>query len=55
MSCKCGYEFCYKCGGKYLACECNKRPHIDIRPIRPIHRPRPILRRNQPVYKEKIV
>ena len=23
MTCRCGYEFCYTCGGKYKACECN--------------------------------
>lgn len=24
MTCRCKYEFCYKCGGKYKACECVK-------------------------------
>jgi len=22
MTCRCKYEFCYKCGGKYMDCEC---------------------------------
>ena len=22
MTCRCGYQFCYKCGGEYLKCEC---------------------------------
>ena len=22
MTCRCKYEFCYKCGGKYMHCEC---------------------------------
>jgi len=25
MTCRCGYEFCYKCGGKYMECECTKK------------------------------
>ena len=24
MKCKCGKEFCYKCGGIYGKCECGK-------------------------------
>ena len=24
MTCRCGYEFCYVCGGKYRACACNQ-------------------------------
>lgn len=24
MTCRCGYQFCYKCGGKYMDCECTK-------------------------------
>ena len=25
MSCRCGFQFCYKCGGKYGDCECVKK------------------------------
>ena len=25
MTCRCGYEFCYVCGGKYKECECVKK------------------------------
>eukprot|EP01017_Pseudomicrothorax_dubius_P042732 TRINITY_DN7017_c0_g1_i11.p1 TRINITY_DN7017_c0_g1~~TRINITY_DN7017_c0_g1_i11.p1 ORF type:complete len:163 (+),score=22.59 TRINITY_DN7017_c0_g1_i11:184-672(+) len=25
MTCRCGYEFCYKCGGKYRQCECMRK------------------------------
>lgn len=24
MVCRCKYEFCYKCGGKYMDCECTR-------------------------------
>jgi len=24
MHCRCGKDFCYKCGGVYLKCECGK-------------------------------
>ena len=23
MTCRCKYEFCYKCGGKYRSCDCK--------------------------------
>ena len=23
MTCRCGYEFCYICGGRYQHCDCN--------------------------------
>jgi hypothetical protein len=39
MTCRCSYQFCYKCGGKYQACECMKP---QIRPIPVGHRPVPI-------------
>ena len=25
MVCRCKYEFCYKCGGKYPDCECARQ------------------------------
>lgn len=25
MVCRCKYEFCYKCGGKYMDCECTRK------------------------------
>ncbi|CAD8060669.1 unnamed protein product [Paramecium primaurelia] len=25
MTCRCGYQFCYVCGGKYLQCECVEK------------------------------
>ena len=35
MTCRCGYEFCYRCGGKYRECECKyqsdfRRFSIDV-------------------------
>ena len=24
MTCRCGYQFCYICGGKYQDCECTR-------------------------------
>ena len=24
MTCRCGNEFCYKCGGPYKECDCKK-------------------------------
>lgn len=31
MSCRCGYQFCYKCGGKYGDCECVKEAQERMR------------------------
>lgn len=31
MSCRCGYQFCYKCGGKYGECECVKEAQERMR------------------------
>lgn len=28
MTCRCKYEFCYKCGGKYRECECVQSKFI---------------------------
>lgn len=25
MTCKCKFEFCYKCGGVYMKCDCFKK------------------------------
>ena len=25
MTCRCGHQFCYKCGGDYPNCECRKQ------------------------------
>jgi len=25
MTCRCKYEFCYKCGGKYMDCDCTRK------------------------------
>lgn len=25
MKCRCGKDFCYKCGGVYMKCECGKQ------------------------------
>ncbi|KAL4439318.1 hypothetical protein ABPG74_016981 [Tetrahymena malaccensis] len=27
MTCRCGYQFCYKCGGVYLKCECTQQQY----------------------------
>lgn len=43
MTCRCSYQFCYVCGGKYGECECIKRqnqPQPRPRP-RPLIEPRP--------------
>ena len=35
MTCRCGYQFCYRCGGKYQACDClkavNNPPPVQAR------------------------
>jgi len=28
MTCRCSYQFCYKCGGKYMACECQRSKRL---------------------------
>lgn len=33
MTCRCKYEFCYKCGGKYRECECVKSKQLIIKKI----------------------
>lgn len=33
MVCRCRYEFCYACGGKYMACKCVEGVQ-NVRPIR---------------------
>lgn len=38
MKCRCGGEFCYKCGGNYGSCACVARN--QLRPV-PVHRPVP--------------
>jgi len=35
MTCRCGYQFCYKCGGKYQECECVRAAQNNIRPNPP--------------------
>jgi len=30
MTCRCKYEFCYKCGGKYRECECMKKTQAQL-------------------------
>lgn len=35
MTCRCGYQFCYKCGGKYQACECMNPQPVPVRNIVP--------------------
>lgn len=40
MTCRCGYQFCYKCGGKYMECECVRKAN-PIHPI-PVARPIPV-------------
>jgi hypothetical protein len=31
MRCRCGKEFCYKCGGVYRACDCRKKIFVLIK------------------------
>lgn len=30
MRCRCGNEFCYKCGGPYGKCECNSGSYCKV-------------------------
>ncbi len=48
MTCRCGEQFCYKCGGKYGACDCMKRPEPIVRPVAVVqrHPPRPAVHKN---------
>ena len=43
MTCRCTYQFCYKCGGKYQACECVKKNQNQVinNGLRQIDRLRP--------------
>jgi len=25
MTCRCKFQFCYKCGGKHMDCECTRK------------------------------
>ena len=52
MSCRCGMQFCYKCGGIYQQCECvlGSRPNVVNQP-QIINDPQnPINLRNQPSF-----
>ncbi|KAL4474799.1 hypothetical protein ABPG74_001495 [Tetrahymena malaccensis] len=35
MTCRCGYEFCYKCGGPHNKCDCNPLiiPYIQVQEL----------------------
>lgn len=41
MTCRCGYQFCYKCGGKYMECECVAEAQRQQNNPRPIPLPNP--------------
>jgi len=30
MTCKCKFQFCYKCGGVYQRCECIEKNKINV-------------------------
>lgn len=30
MTCKCKFEFCYKCGGVYMKCECTEKARLEM-------------------------
>lgn len=43
MTCKCGNEFCYACGGPYGNCHCSDEPrHRPPRHVRPMRPARPV-------------
>lgn len=31
MTCKCRFEFCYKCGGNFGKCECVEKAQAEMR------------------------
>jgi len=46
ITCRCGYEFCYKCGGKYPKCLCWKKMHAKH------HKPKTHKKKKQKKYKK---
>lgn len=49
MTCRCGNQFCYKCGGPYGNCECMRKPPVFRNP--PVLRNPPVFRNPGPVFR----